>query len=202
MNEPEFFNSNWKMAGSVIHDLNLAKRQGPPSGSPDFDMDLVLTQGFFTLFTDIYLILTKMPNGLKNYRYPVLQLALKGLLLLDLVYVEKNIWFAKESEEELQLRVKNLDEFIKQQEDEIKYETNVKQLMLDTRLWQKGIICFDLLITKSIYISTFSQTHLTEKMKIAILRKNMFQQEILSRLIPVGFMDQLKINTLSDLLSL
>jgi hypothetical protein len=200
MNEPEFFNSNWKMAGSIIHDLNLAKKQGPPSGTPDFDMDLVLTEGFSTLFTDIYLILTKMPNGLKNYRYPVLQLALKGLLLLDLVYLDQDIWFAKESEEELHIRIKNLDEFVEQQEEELDYENNVKILM-EASVWQKGIVCFDLLITKSIYLSTFSQTHLPETVKISTLNKNNFQQIMLSSLNQVRFLDELRVNSLSALLT-
>ncbi|MHA1976214.1 MAG: hypothetical protein ACW98I_04875 [Candidatus Hodarchaeales archaeon] len=200
MNEPEFFNSDWKMAGSIIHDLNLAKRQGPPSGSPDFDMDLVLTEGFSTLFTDIYLILTKMPSGLKNYRFPVLQLALKGLLLLDLVYLDQGNWFAKESEEELVVRVKKLDEFIKQQEVDSDYGENVKSL-IGAQNWQKGIVCFDLLISKSIYISTFSQTHLTEKSKISMLTKDGFNQSVLSNLEEVRFMDELRVKGLSAQLS-
>ena len=196
MNEPEFFNSNWKMAGSRIQDINLARRQGPPTGTPDFDMDFSLTEGFSTLFTDIYLILTKMPNGLKNYRYPVLQLALKGLLLLDLVYLDQNIWFAKKSEDELELRVRRLDEFIEQQISEEDYEENVKMLMA-TNEWQKGIVCFDLLITKSIYLSTFSQTHLTENTKISNLLKNDLQQKMLSILNKVRFMDELRVNAFS-----
>ena len=195
MNEPEFFNSDWKMAGSIIHDLNLARRQGPPSGSPDFDMDLVLTEGFSTLFTDIYQILTKMPAGLKNYRYPVLQLALKGLLLLDLVYLDQGYWFAKESGEELHFRVTKLDEFIEQQEVELDYEENTK-LWIGTEKWQRGLVCFDLLISKSIYLSTFSQTHLNEKVKISTLIKNDLNQSIVSNLNEVKFMDELRVKSL------
>ncbi len=197
MNEPEFFNSNWKMAGSIIHDINQAKMQGPPSGTPDFDMDHVLTEGFSTLFTDIYLILTKMPQGLKNQRNPVLQLALKGLLLLDLVFIDQNKWYAKESEEELDRRVKELDNFILQQNDIEIYERNVHEL-LKLGEWRNGVICFDLLITKSIYLSTFSQTHLTEDLKLTNLLENQIQVEIILALEKVRSMDQLKVRGLSS----
>ena len=116
--------------------------------------------------------------------------------MVKYIYLDQNIWFAKKSEDELELRVRRLDEFIEQQISEEDYEENVKMLMA-TNEWQKGIVCFDLLITKSIYLSTFSQTHLTENTKISNLLKNDLQQKMLSILNKVRFMDELRVNAFS-----
>ncbi len=200
MNEPEFFTSNWKMAGSIIHDLNQARRLGPPTSVPDFDLDFSLTEGLSTLFTDTYLILTKMPNGLKNHQYPVLQLALKGLFLLELIYMDHGNWFAKESEEVLHQRVKVLDRFMLLQESETTYEEEVK-LLMESGGWQERIVYFDLLISKSMYLSTFSQTHMTEEAKVTTLKKLPYSERIQLELKNIKFLDERRVNLLSSKLS-
>jgi hypothetical protein len=195
MNEPEFFNSNWKMAGSIIHDLNQARRQGPPTSIPDFNLDFNLTEGFSTLFMDIYLILTKMPNGLKNHQYPVVQLALKGLFLLDLIFMDHGKWFAKESEEVVNDRVKELDRFMLLQETEENYKEEV-ELLFESGEWQEGIVYFDLLISKSLYLSTFSQTHITEEAKLVGLKKLRNSKKIQIQLNKIEFLDERRVNVL------
>ena len=197
MNEPEFFTSNWKVAGSRIHDLERAKTRGPPRGEPEFSMDLVLTEnGFFTLFTDVHMILTKMTDGMKNFRYPILQLALKGLLLLELAYMDENLrWFALGSEKELKTRLSLLDSFVGEQESRDDYEANVGSL-ITKKVWQKGIVSFDLLIMKSMFLSTFSRTQISEEIKISILITNKFQKEVISRLNAVEQIDRLRVKGL------
>ena len=197
MNEPEFFTSNWKVAGSRIYDLEGIRTRGPPGGEPEFNMDLVLTEnGFSTLFEDVYMILTMVPNGLKNLRYPILQLALKGLLLLELAYMDENLrWFALGSGKDLKARLSVLDNFVGEQESREDYEENVKNMM-SKEIWQKGIISFDLLIMKSMFLSTFSRTQIPEEKKIAILITNKFQQGVISRLNTIGQLDRLRVKDL------
>jgi hypothetical protein len=197
MNEPEFFTSNWKIAGSRIHDLEGIKTSGPPGGEPEFNMDLVLTEnGFSTLFSDVYMILTKLPDGLKNLRYPILQLALKGLLLLELAFIDDNLrWFALGSQKDLKTRLAFLDAFMGEQESRSDYEHSVSNLKA-TGTWQKGIITFDLLIMKSRFLSTFSRTQISEEMKLEILKNNEFHQELISKLKPIAQLDRLRVNEL------
>lgn len=202
MNEPEFFTSNWKIAGSRIHDLEGIKTSGPPGGEPEFNMDLVLTEnGFSTLFSDVYMILTKLPDGLKNLRYPILQLALKGLLLLELAFIDENLrWFALGSQEDLKTRLTILDTFMGEQKSKSDYEYSVSNLK-DAGTWQKGIITFDLLIMKSMFLSTFSRTQISEEMKLEILINNKFHQELISRLKSIAQLDRLRVNKLIQQIS-
>jgi hypothetical protein len=197
MNEPEFFTSNWKVAGSKIYDLERIRTLGPPGGEPEFNMDLIQTEnGFSTLFSDVHMILTKMTDGLKNLRYPILQLALKGLLLLELAYMDENLrWFALGSNQDLKTRLSFLDDFIGEQESRVDYEDNIRRL-IKTEVWQTGIITFDLLIMKSMFLSTFSRTRIQEEIKIEILRSNKFQQEVILRLKTVDKLDRLRVKNL------
>jgi len=197
MNEPEFFTSNWKVAGSRIYDLEGIRTRGPPGGEPEFNMDLVLTEnGFSTLFSDVHMILNKMPDGLKNLRYPILQLALKGLLLLELAYMDENLrWFALGSDKDLKERLSVLDSFVGEQESRDDYEVNVRSMM-NAEVWQKGIISFDLLIMKSMFLSTFSRTQIPAEIKIAVLNTNKFQQGVISRLNAVDQLDRLRVKDL------
>ncbi|MHA2111512.1 MAG: hypothetical protein ACXAC6_11145 [Candidatus Hodarchaeales archaeon] len=202
MNEPEFFTSNWKIAGSRIYDLEGIKTSGPPGGEPEFNMDLVLTEnGFSTLFSDVYMILTKLPDGLKNLRYPILQLALKGLLLLELAFIDENLrWFALGSQKDLKTRLTILDTFMGEQKSKSDYEYSVSNLK-DAGTWQKGILTFDLLIMKSMFLSTFSRTQISEEMKLEILKNNKFHQELISRLKSIAQLDRLRVNKLIQQIS-
>ncbi len=197
MNEPEFFTSNWKIAGSRIQDLEGIRTRGPPGGEPEFNMDLVLTEnGFSTLFSDVHMILTKLPNGLKNLHYPILQFALKGLLLLELAFIDDNLrWFALGSQEDLKTRLTILDTVMGKQESKSDYEYSVSNFN-DAGTWQKGIIAFDLLIMKSMFLSTFSRTQISEEIKIETLRNNEFQQEVISKLNEVDKLDKLRVKDL------
>jgi hypothetical protein len=202
MNEPEFFTSNWKVAGSRIHDLEAIRIRGPPGGEPDFNLDFDLTEnGFSTLFSDVHMILSKLPNGLRNLSYPILKLALKGLLLLELAFIDDNLrWFALGSPEDLKTRLSILDTFMGEQVSKSDYEYSVGNLK-GIGTWQKGIITFDLLIMKSMFLSTFSRTQISEEMKLEVLKNNKFHQELITKLKSIAQLDRLRVNELIQQIS-
>ncbi|MFX1284175.1 MAG: hypothetical protein ACFFB5_10990 [Promethearchaeota archaeon] len=195
MNDPEFFNPDWRIAGSTI-DLDSIKYQRKSDWKPEWDIMATYTDGFSTFFKDIHQILTQNPQGL-NYRYSILQFALKGLLLLDLAYfdAEKQKWFSKGSFEDLMIRLKELDQFVSQQENVSTYQQNLTPSMVKNN-WYSGLICFDLLITQSIYLKHFSQNQLTEDEKIHVINQANFRQTILKKLSTLEEMDTTRVRSL------
>ena len=87
-----------------------------------------------------------------------------------------------------------------EQKSKSDYEYSVSNLK-DAGTWQKGIITFDLLIMKSMFLSTFSRTQISEEMKLEILKNNKFHQELISRLKSIAQLDRLRVNKLIQQIS-
>lgn len=199
MNEPEFFNTSWKMAGTIVEDINALKFKGNPNLVPDWDMDQEFTDGFLTFFSDVFQILKYNPNGIRNYRYPILLFALKGLLLLELVTFDStsNRWFSKGSLKEMNVRLKELDSFVSQQRTHKDYQRIIRSYKANTVTtnWHSGLISFDLLIMKSLFLSTFFKTTTKEEEKISIIKEENFSELIIEQLKEIQFLDRQRIKS-------
>ncbi len=199
MNEPEFFNTSWKMAGTIVEDINNLKFKGNPNLVPDWDMDQEYTDGFFTFFRDVFQILKYNPNGIRNYRYPILLFALKGLLLLELVTLDStsNRWFSKGSFEDMNNRLKELDNFVSHQKTHKEYQKIIRSYKANTVTtnWSSGIISFDLLVMKSLFLSTFFETTMKDEDKIKIIKEEEFNSRIFEQLKEIQFLDRQRIGS-------
>jgi len=199
LNEPEFFNTSWKMAGTIVEDINALKFKGSPNLVPDWDMDQEYTDGFFPFFRDVFQILKYNPNGIQNYRYPILLFALKGLLLLELVTLDpvSNRWFSKGSSEEMNNRLKELDSFVSHQRTHKEYQKIIRSYKANTVTtnWSSGIISFDLLVMKSLFLSTFFETTMKEEDKIKIIKEEDFSIRIFEQLKEIQFLDRQRIGS-------
>ena len=200
MNEPEFFNTSWKMAGTIVEDVNALKFKGNQNLVPDWEMDREYTDGFFTFFRDMFRILKYNPNGIRNYRYPILLFALKGLLLLELVTLDStsNRWFSKGSFEDLNNRLKELDSFVSHQRTHQEYQKIIRSYKANTVTtnWYSGIVSFDLLVMKSLFLSTFFETTMKEEDKIKIIKEEDFNMLIFEQLKEIQFLDRQRIESL------
>lgn len=199
MNEPEFFNTSWKMAGTIIEDINALKFKGNPNLVPDWDMDQEYTDGFFPFFRDVFQILKYNSNGIRNYRYPILLFALKGLLLLELVTLDpvSNRWFSKGSFEDMNNRLKELDSFVSHQRTQKEYQKIIRSYKANTVTsnWYSGIISFDLLVMKSLFLSTFFEAIMKEEDKIKIIKEEDYSKLIFEQLKEIQFLDRQRINS-------
>lgn len=203
MNEPEFFYSSWKIAGLKIDGVNALKFQGRPDGLPEWDIDQGLTDGFYTFFKDVFNILQYNTNGMKNYRYPILLLALKGLVLLDLVYLDKNSnrWFIKASNQEMITRIRELDYFMSQQETIEGYQQYLKNNRPETTPdWKLGIICFDLVIMRSLFLSTFFRSRIEEETKYNLIKQEGLMKILMQKLPKVEILDHQRVRSLLKIL--
>ena len=196
MNEPEFFNTNWRIAGLSI-DVETLKSQRGVERAPEWDILSTETDGFTVFFEDVYQILAQNPNGLRDYRFPILRFALKGLLLLDLAFYdeENQKWLNKGSVEDLSTRLKELDQFISQQEDIPSYQQALKTLFSKNE-WYIGLICFDLIAIGSIFISQFSQNRVSEDEKIQVIIQEAFNHTVAKKLRAIEKYEQLKVKNL------
>ncbi|MFX1516706.1 MAG: hypothetical protein ACFFC6_10375 [Promethearchaeota archaeon] len=181
MNDPEFFNAEWRISGSRI-DIDSVKQQKRPNWAPEWDIISSYTDGFSLFLEDVYLILTNFPNGLHNYRYPILQFALRGLLLLGLAYYDNQAqkWFRKGTREDLS-RLKRLDQFVSEQDNLSTYRYNLKIKDIEAD-WYIGLVCYDLIILHSTFLKRFSQDQLSEDEKIAVLIEEDLNQIVSEKL--------------------
>lgn len=194
-NDPEFFSSDWQMTGSSI-DIESIKEQGRrPDWKPEWDIISSYTDGFSTFFEDVYQILFQNPQGL-YYRYPILQFALKGLLLIELAYFDEKdmLWYSKGSPENLATRLKELDKFMSQQDDIPSYHRNLSSLLAKNE-WNIGLVCFDLVIPAT-YLKHFSQNLLSEDEKIQVIKEGDFTQTILKKLSMIEKLDKERVKNL------
>lgn len=196
MNDPEFFNPNWRIAGSSI-DIDSIKYQRRPDGTPEWDIISSYTDGFSIFFEDVYQILSQNSQGLQNYQYPILQFALKGLLLMELTYFDdlKQKWFRKGTVEDLMTRLKELDQFIIQQENLSAYQQNLKSQLMKNE-WYIGLICFDLIVIQSTYLKHFSQNQLTEDEKIQVIKEENLNQAIGKKLSTIEKLEKIRVRNL------
>ncbi|MFX0125217.1 MAG: hypothetical protein ACFFAE_16440 [Candidatus Hodarchaeota archaeon] len=195
MNDPEFFNTEWRIAGSSV-DIDLIKQQKHPNWAPEWDILSSYTDGFSIYFEDVYEILSRNPTGLENYRYPVLQFALKGLLLLDLAHYDyqSQKWFKKGIREDLS-RLRILDQFVNKQTNLSNYIQKLSSEELRNE-WYIGLICFDLIVIRSTFLKRFSQKHLTEEEKIDVLVKKEMSQIINEKLSTIENIEPIRVKNL------
>lgn len=196
MNDPEFFSLDWRIIGSNI-DINTVKNQGRPTWAPEWDIMSSNTDGFSAFFQDVYQILSSTSQGLQNYRYPILQFAMKGLLLLDLASfdVTNQIWSSKGTAEDLTFRLKALDQFMRQQEDLSSYSQNLRSMM-DKNEWCTGVVLYDLLIHQSTYLKIFSKNLIEQKIKLEQLSKENYLQTIIQKLKVIEDVDKMGVRHL------
>ncbi|MHA2244732.1 MAG: hypothetical protein ACXADY_07150 [Candidatus Hodarchaeales archaeon] len=193
MNDPEFFNTNWQIVGSNV-DIDLIKNQGRPDLKPEWDILSSLTDGFSTFFGDVYQILSQNSQGLQNYRYGILQFALKGLLLLDLAFFKRQKWFSKGSYGDLMTRLKELDLFISQQSIHA-YHQNIGSLT-EKDEWYTGLVSFDLISSQSTFLKEFSKNQLAEDTKIQMIKQEDLNQMIAEKLSMIEKADQIRIRNI------
>jgi len=195
MNDPEFFNPEWRIAGSRI-DIDSIKQQKRPNLVPEWDIMSSYTDGFSLFLEDVYLILPNSPNGLKNYRYPILQFALKGLLLLDLVYYDNQTqkWFRKGRREDLS-RLTRLDRFVSEQDNlsTYRHNLNIEDIKAD---WYIGLVCYDLIIIHSSFLKGFSQNQLSEDEKISVLIEEDLNQIVSEKLSIIEVFERVRVRNL------
>jgi hypothetical protein len=199
LNEPEFFESSWKIAGLKIEGVNSLKFKGRPDGLPDWDIDQIFTDGFYTYFKDVYTILKQNTDGIQNYRYPILVLALKGLLLMDLAHFDKinNRWFSKGSNEEMSIKLRELDYFMSHQETVEGYQQYLKNSRPKTTPdWKLGILCFDLVIMRSLFLSAFFKSRLVEETKFNLIKQENLMEILIQKLPKVEFLDRQRVHSL------
>ena len=193
MNDPEFFNPEWRIAGSSI-DMDLIKQQKRPNWAPEWDIMSSYTDGLSIFFEDVYIILSSFPQGLKNYRYPILQFALKGLLLLDLVHYDNQKWYRKDLREDLS-RFSRFDQFVTEQENISAYRRNLRSNEMQND-WYAGLVCFDLIIIHSSFLKRFSQNQLSEDEKILILIEEGLNEIVSQKLAVIEKLEQLRVKNL------
>ncbi|MHA2224315.1 MAG: hypothetical protein ACXAC8_03885 [Candidatus Hodarchaeales archaeon] len=189
MNEPEFFNPNWRIAGTKI-DVKTVKSHGRPEGEPEWNILSSITDGFSTYFEDVWSLLSLFSHGMKNHSYKILQFALKGLFLLDLSsFVFKNSrWHQKGSSEELITRLKELDRFVDQQETPQEYKQNLERLLAKND-WRVGLVCFDLIAHSSLQ-TEFSSKRVSLKDKLETIKSIDIQNRLINKLTSLGSYDQ------------
>lgn len=193
MNDPEFFNPEWRIAGSTI-DIDSIRQRRHLDWAPEWDIMSSYTDGLSIYLEDVYQILSNYPQGLENYRYPVLQFALKGLLLLDLVHYDHQKWFKKGKREDLS-RLTKLDQFISGQDNLSTYRFNLNPEKMNTD-WYIGLICFDLIIIRSSFLKRFSQNQITEDEKVQVLIEEDMNQIISDRLSTIEELERLRVKNL------
>ncbi|UCE14825.1 MAG: hypothetical protein JSV04_06490 [Candidatus Heimdallarchaeota archaeon] len=196
MNDPEFFSPDWRIMGTNI-DINTVKEHGRPMWTPEWDIMSSNTEGFSIFFRDVYQILSSVPQGIQNFRYPILQFALKGLLLLDLASfdVTTQKWSSKGTIEDLTIRLEALDIFVSQQEDLSSYYQNLRSMMVKDE-WQVGLILYDLLIHQSTYLKIFSKNLIEEKTKLEQIFKENYLQRIIKKLKVIEQIDKMGVRRL------
>lgn len=191
--EPEFFSSTWEMFGAKIPDLSSIKFDGLPEFSPEWKIGSMVTDGFTSLFMDVYHLLMINPMGISNHRYPIFQFAMKGLTLLGSTYMDKKTgrWRCSLDDDELEMRIKVLDQFVNQQEAPIGYERTLDPLLAVNR-WYSGIIAFDLLASRSTFMREFinGKPDLKEDKKIELIRNSVFKDIVVQKLESVKELDQ------------
>ena len=203
MNEPEFFYSSWKIAGLNIEGVDSLKNKGRPDRLPEWDIDQGLTDGFSTFFKDVFSVLQNYTNGMKNYRFPILSLALKGLVLLDLAYLDINTnrWFSKASNQEMITRIRELDYFMSQQETDEGYQQYLKNSKTETAPdWKLGILCFDLVIMRSLFLSAFFRSRIAEKTKFDLIKQEGLMEILIKKLPDVEMLDRQRVRSLLKIL--
>ncbi|UCG01273.1 MAG: hypothetical protein JSW11_16855 [Candidatus Heimdallarchaeota archaeon] len=193
MNDPEFFNPEWRIAGSRI-DIDTIKQHKRPDWVPEWDILSSYTDGFSIFLEDVYQLLSNYPKGLKNYRYPVLQFALKGLFLLDLVHNDNERWFKKGKREDLSRLIK-LDQFITEQDSLSTYQRLLNSDEMKNE-WYLGLVCFDLIIIRSSFLKQFSQNQLTEDEKIEVLKEGDLNQIIGKKLSTIEKLERINVKNL------
>lgn len=200
MNEPEFFNHNWRIAGIRIENINTIKFKGRPEGTPEWQILPSETDGLSNFFEDVFRILLQNPQGIRNYNYPILQFALKGLKLLNLAYFddENERWFRKGGIEDLVMRLRVLDQFISDQTNVKDYQRSLELLLSQQDNWYLGIICFDLIYSQSAFLRHLSNFQLgsSEDEKIRVINKSAFQKRIIGKLITLGTLDKIRVDSL------
>jgi hypothetical protein len=206
MNEPEFFNQNWRIAGIMIEGMNTIKFKGRPEGTPEWLILPSETDGLSTFFEDVYRILLQNPQGIRNYNYPILKFALTGLSLLNLAnYNEINErWFSKGGDVDLAIKLKELDQFISDQINIGDYQRNVELLLSKSDDWYLGVICFDLISSQSAFLKHLSNQILKFSLdeKIRILKKSPFRDRIIRKLTELNISDQILSNMILDQLKI
>ncbi|MFX0210728.1 MAG: hypothetical protein ACFFDT_32415, partial [Candidatus Hodarchaeota archaeon] len=193
MNDPEFFNPEWRIAGSSIS-IDSIKQQKQPNWAPEWDILSSYTDGFSIFFEDVYLILSNYPQGLKNYRYPILQFALKGLLLLDLVHYDNQRWYRKGLREDLS-RLAKLDHFISEQENLSAYRLNLKNEEMEND-WYAGLVSFDLIIIRSSFLKRFSRNQIPEDDKVLVLKEEGLNEIVSKKLATIEKLEMLRVKSL------
>ncbi|MHA1228430.1 MAG: hypothetical protein ACTSPV_17000 [Candidatus Hodarchaeales archaeon] len=170
--QPVFYDHDWRIAGSEIELNSLYNRNMPDHA--DWEIFSVATDGLTSLFEDIWQILFQNPVGLDNNRikrYPLVQFALKGLLLLELVLFnpENRRWFSKGTIEDLRLKTNELDSFMTNQATIEDYESLLNTTVSDEKLLTR-LICIDLLFTNSSFLSSTARK-LSAEQKITSVKK-------------------------------
>ncbi|MFX1507674.1 MAG: hypothetical protein ACFFDC_16430 [Promethearchaeota archaeon] len=193
MNDPEFFNPEWRIAGSSIS-IDSIKQQKQPNWAPEWDILSSYTDGLSIFFEDVYSILSNYSQGLKNYRYPILQFALKGLLLLDLVYYDNQKWYRRGLREELS-RLAKLDHFISEQENLSAYRLNLKTEEMKND-WYAGLVCFDLIIIRSSFLKRFSRNQIPEDDKVLVLKEEGLNEIVSQKLATIEQLEMLRVKSL------
>jgi hypothetical protein len=93
--------------------------------------------------------------------------------------------------------VKELDNFMGQQDTIQEYQRNIELFKSSkTTDWQDGIVCFDLLMMKSIFLSSFFETKMKEEDKLKILKKEKFYSKIIKDLQKIQFVDKPRVGYL------
>ncbi|MFW9854366.1 MAG: hypothetical protein ACFFFG_04870 [Candidatus Thorarchaeota archaeon] len=191
--EPEFFSSTWEMLGAKIADVNSIKFNGLPEFLPEWKIGSMVTDGFASLFMDVYQLLMINPKGIANNRYPIFQFAMKGLTLLGSTYMDKKTgrWHCILKDNELEMRIKVLDQFVNQQETPIGYERTLDPLLAVNK-WYGGIIAFDLLASRSTFMREFTngKTDLKEDIKIEMIKNSIFKEGVIQKLESVKELDR------------
>ncbi|MFX0050299.1 MAG: hypothetical protein ACFE8U_03310 [Candidatus Hermodarchaeota archaeon] len=200
MNEPEFFSQNWRIAGIMIEDMNTIKFKGRPEGMPEWLILPSETDGLSTFFEDVYRILLQNPQGIRNYNYPILKFALTGLSLLNLAnYNEINErWFSVGEFDDFSIRLRELDQFISDQTNISDYQRRLELLLSQKDNWYPGIICFDLISCRSVFLKHLSNFQIcpSEDDKVKIINKNASRRRIIEKLRELETLDRDRVNSL------
>jgi hypothetical protein len=205
MNEPEFFNHNWRIAGIRIENINKIEFQGRPEGTPEWQILPSETDGLSNFFEDVFRILLQNPQGIRNYNYSILQFALKGLNLLNLAYFDDKYerWFNRGGFEDLIMRLRVLDQFISGQTNIKDYQRSLELLLLQQDSWYLGIICFDLISSQSAFLKHLSNFQIgpSEDDKIRVINRSASRKRIIEKLTVLETLDKVRVKNILDQLN-
>ncbi|MFX0181649.1 MAG: hypothetical protein ACFE95_01105 [Candidatus Hodarchaeota archaeon] len=205
MNEPEFFSPNWKIAGIRIDNINKIEFQGRPEGMPEWQILPSETDGLSNFFEDVFRILIQNPQGIRNYTYSIIQFALKGLNYLNLAHFDDKYerWFNRGGFQDLNIRLRVLDQFISSQTTIEDYQRGLELLLSQQDSWILGVICFDLISSQSAFLKYLSnhQTSLSEDNKIRVINKSASRTRLIEKLTDLMTLDRDRVKSLLDQLN-